>query len=155
MRTFSLLFIGCIVAACSREPAKASPVAAPETALTVTKPAALRLGEPVSALPVALSDVAKHPLAFEGRALATSGTVTAVCQNMGCWMEIRDEASSAHIRMHGHSFFIPKTASGRHARVQATVVPAEAAKECDENAAPGSAKDLARVELDATGVELD
>ena len=46
------------------------------------------------------------------------GKVTAVCQNRGCWMEIGDETKRAHIKMAGHSFFVPKTAFGHHAIVQ-------------------------------------
>jgi hypothetical protein len=153
MRKLHFAWIAGLATACTQEPARPS---APSAAQPPPgKPAALTLGQPVSAAPVALAEVAKDPRAFEGRALATSGIVTAVCQNMGCWMEIRDESSSAHVRMHGHSFFIPKTASGRHARVMATVVLPEAAKECDETPSPAGAGRVARVELDATGVELD
>ncbi|HEY8040607.1 MAG TPA: DUF4920 domain-containing protein, partial [Polyangiaceae bacterium] len=85
--------------------------------------------------------------------VATTGKVTAVCQEMGCWMEIRDESGQAHVRMHGHTFFVPKTASGHLARVQATVVKG-AAQECDEEG-PATGNALTKVELDATGVELD
>jgi|HubBroStandDraft_5_1064220.scaffolds.fasta_scaffold528138_2 Domain of unknown function (DUF4920) len=138
---------------CAQEAAKPT---APTAVPPAPKPAAVVLGEPISAASVALTDIAKNPRSYEGRALATSGVVTAVCQNMGCWMEIEDEASNAHIRMHGHSFFIPKSASGRHARVQATLIPKEDAKECDESPSHADpSKTLARVELDATGVELD
>jgi hypothetical protein len=82
--------------------------------------------------------------------------VTAVCQEMGCWMEIKDDSGQAHIRMHGHSFFVPKTAPGHHARVQATLVPTkESETECTEEAAKQMGHAVAKVELDATGVELD
>jgi hypothetical protein len=161
MRTLSLAWVVGLAVACSQEPSRPSSAttlpfgASPAAPVPSAKVAAVVLGEPVSAAVVALSDIARDPRAFAGRSLATSGTVTAVCQNMGCWMEIRDEAGNAHVRMHGHSFFIPKTASGRHARLQATVVPTEDAKECDESPSAAPAKGLARVELDATGVELD
>src|SRR5262245_24373742 len=73
---------------------------------------ALRLGAPIEgAKAVALGDVAKEPKKFTSAAFVTTGTVTAVCQHMGCWMELKDEASSAHIKMAGHKFFVPKTAS--------------------------------------------
>jgi hypothetical protein len=54
--------------------------------------------------------------------------------------------------MHGHDFFVPKTASGHVARVQATVVKGSD-EECAEKGPAGGT--LAKVELDATGVELD
>ena len=102
---------------------------------------------------MALADVAKDPARFTGQPFTTRGTVTAVCQEMGCWMEIKDSETQAHLRMHGHSFFVPKTASGHSARIQATLVPSGAPAACgDPSCAP---KDLAMLQLDATGVELD
>ena len=67
---------------------------------------------------------------------------------------MKDEHGFAHIRMHGHSFFVPKTASGHHARVQATIVRADDETECDEKSGDAG-KAMTRVELDATGIELD
>jgi hypothetical protein len=133
---------------------------------------ALRLGSPIEATAqkVALTDVAKNPSAFVGKKFATTGTVTAVCQHMGCWMEIKDDSGEAHIKMAGHAFFVPKTASGRKARVLATLVKNEAEGACaDEGmAAAGEApkkgcraeaeaqlgRPLAKLELLAEGVEL-
>ena len=68
-------------------------------------------------------------------------------------MEIQDASGQAHVRMHGHTFFVPKTASGHLARVQATVLmnPDES---CTDSPPPAKGA-MARVELDATGVELD
>jgi Rieske Fe-S protein len=144
----------------------------------------LRVGAPIeaSAQKVALSDVAKTPNAYVGKTFATTGTVTAVCQHMGCWMEIKDESSEAHIKMAGHAFLVPKTASGRKARVLAKLVKAEPEGACDgeghegmsasaanePGAKPGAAKGkgcraeaeaqlgrpLAKLELVAEGVEL-
>lgn len=140
----------------------------------------LRLGSAIetSAAAVALSDVAKTPNAYVGKTFTTTGTVTAVCQHMGCWMEIKDDASAAHIKMAGHAFFVPKTASGRKARVLATLVKAdtpEAACEgagheegmaaqggggakkgggCRAEAESQLGRPLAKLELVAQGVEL-
>ena len=62
---------------------------------------ALRLGAPIEAAveKVSLADIAKNPNAFVGKKFATNGTVTAVCQHMGCWMEIKDDSGEAHIKM--------------------------------------------------------
>jgi hypothetical protein len=157
-----------VVAACNQGPSDASgSPATPSsaTAPTVASPkptpssvAILHLGDRISAPEVALADVAKDPASFAGRPFTTHGTVTSVCQEMGCWMEIKDASTGAHLKMHGHAFFIPKTASGKQARVQATLVgpPGSpgAAKGCSDEAecAP---KNLALLQLDATGVELD
>lgn len=138
----------------------------------------LRLGEPIekasAAQKVSLAEVAKNPNAFVGKSIDTSGTVTAVCQHMGCWMEIKDDASEAHIKMAGHSFFVPKTASGKKARIQAKLVPsgkegacegegheamaaaeAKAGKKgCRAEAEEQLGRPLAKLELIADGVEL-
>lgn len=165
-RSLALFAALCLVAcakdrAVSGEPPTTSPAivaapGAPSGTASAAGSAPLRLGEPISAGAVALTDVAAHPASFRGKTIATSGTVTSVCQEMGCWMEIRDDRGLAHIRMHGHSFFVPKTASGHHARVQATLVDAKDATECEDEArSDAGGKALTKLELDATGVELD
>jgi hypothetical protein len=102
-----------------------------------------------------LTDIARQPSHFRDQLVATSGQVTSVCQEMGCWLELQDAAGRAHVRIHGHSFFVPKTSPGHLARVQAKVVaggPGE--RDCEER---GESADggLAKIELDATGVEID
>jgi hypothetical protein len=174
-----LALVGCDSKDKKAEPA---PSAAPATSASAVQPAAedaLRLGAPIEASvqKVALADVAKAPSSFVGKTFATTGTVTAVCQHMGCWMEIKDDASEAHIKMAGHSFFVPKTASGRKARVLAKLEKADGKSgACEEGegmsaaggekAAAGEKKGcraeaeaqlghpLAKLELVAEGVEL-
>jgi hypothetical protein len=107
----------------------------------------------VTAALLPLSDIAKNPGQYANKTIATEGEITSVCQEMGCWMELKDASGMAHVRMHGHKFFIPKGASGRMARVQATVL-ATPDEGCGD-APPPPAKPLAKVDLDATGVELD
>ncbi|XXT17889.1 DUF4920 domain-containing protein [Sorangium sp. So ce429] len=103
----------------------------------------------------------QEPARFSGKTVRTEGVVSAVCRSMGCWMEIADASGTAHIKMAGHSFFVPKDASGHRAVVQGTMVPADA-----EQGAACGAKDncrgeaeketgrVAKVELEATGVQF-
>ena len=108
------------------------------------------LGDTITADVVPLAQIAKAPASFKGRTIATTGTVRAVCQEAGCWMEIVDQENhNANVRMHAHAFFVPKTSSGKIAKVQGNVVLVKDGRECDEMAATG-----AHLELDATGVEL-
>jgi len=141
-----------LVAGCARAPSDAKSAGAaeaPAAPVNTAPKGTLALGERITSPLVALADIAKNPAAFAGRTVATSGKVTAVCQEMGCWMQLEDASGQAHVRMHGHSFFVPKTAPGHVARVQATLVPSTAAaSDCEEGKS-------ARVELDATGVEID
>ena len=156
-----------------------SPVASTSTAPASTGAAtgALRLGAPIepSAQSVVLADIAKSPSAYVGKTFTTTGTVTAVCQHKGCWMEIKDDASEAHIKMAGHAFLVPTTASGRKARVLAKLVKAENQGMCEGEGHEGMAaagngagekrgcraeaeaqlgRPLAKLELVADGVEL-
>ncbi len=80
--------------------------------------------------------------------------MTAVCQEMGCWMEIQDETGQAHVKMHGHAFFVPKSASGHFARVQAKVLR-RSDESCSDSPPPTRVASAPKVELDAIGVELD
>ena len=182
LSVIALVGAGCDTGAKTTPPATSVPAAATGEP-KATAEAALRLGAPIeaSAQKVALADVAKAPNDYVGKTFATTGTVTAVCQHMGCWMEIKDDASAAHIKMAGHAFFVPKTASGRKARVQAKLVKAEDSGSCEGEgheqmaaAAGGGAADkahakgkgckaeaeeqlgrpLAKLELVADGVEL-
>jgi hypothetical protein len=136
--------------ACGRT---ADPRPGPSPAASVPK-GTLLLGERISSPLVPLAEIASHPGQFQNQVVATSGKVTAVCQERGCWMELQDSSGLAHVRMHGHSFFVPKTSSGHLARVQATVLSGPVEHCADQpDPPPGSA--TAKIELDATGVELD
>jgi hypothetical protein len=147
-----------LLAACSRASTDGASAAHATGAAASAAPSALpkstlAIGAPISAPSVALADIAKTPGAYANKTVTTSGKVTSVCQEMGCWMEIADATGQAHIRMHGHSFFVPKTAAGHLARVQATVLstPDES---CTDSPPPAGGA-VAKVQLDATGIELD
>jgi Domain of unknown function (DUF4920) len=135
---------------CGRSDAP-SPVATASSAAPIPS-GTLLLGERISTPIVSLADIAAHPAQFQNHVIATTGKVTSVCQERGCWMEIADASGQAHVRMHGHSFFVPKTSSGHVARVQATVLSAPG-ETCADSPPPG--KTVAQIELDATGIELD
>lgn len=107
-----------------------------------------------------LASVLQEPAKFTNQTVSTEGKVVAVCKSMGCWMEIADDSGQAHIKMAGHSFFIPREAHGHKARVQGKVIAAGAGEDmcgsqdnCRENAAKETGK-VAKVEIEATGVEF-
>jgi hypothetical protein len=68
-------------------------------------------------------------------------------------MEIVDGGGRAHVKMHGHSFSIPRDASGRRARVEATVLAAPDQGECEREAKEQTGQ-VVKMQLDAMGVEL-
>lgn len=99
-----------------------------------------------------LNDLMKDPGKFSAKTVRTEGVVSAVCQEMGCWMEIKDAAGQAHIKMAGHSFFIPKEADGHRAVIQAKVLNADK-DHCTEEAEAQTGQ-VAKVQLEATAVEF-
>ncbi len=176
-----ILVVGLLASGCRDAPVEATPPA-PVATPAAPPVSALHLGAPIetSAPTVALTDLAKNPGAWAGRSFATEGTVTAVCQHMGCWMELRGDGDTpggsgqAHVKMAGHHFFVPKTAAGHKARVLATLeatdpgAGASGSSSCSEEGAgegdtPGSCRaeaeaqlghPLSKLELVADGVEL-
>jgi hypothetical protein len=147
-----LLPIGCSRGATGSPPAPSASAPAPSDSAPA---GTLAIGERITSPLVPLADIAKDPARFQDRVFATSGKITAVCQEMGCWMQLEDASGRAHVRMHGHTFFVPKTSPGHIARVQATLVkPAGGARDCEEGACE-EGKASAKLELDATGVEID
>ena len=155
------------VAACSHDkaqdkakaPATATATATPTAPATATTSASEQhLGAAIDANApvVALADVVKDPAKFKGKPFVTTGTVTAVCQEMGCWMEIKDADGEAHVKMAGEKFYMPKTSTGHKVRVAGTLVDvAGGDEECAKEAAEQTGKQVAKLQLEATGVELD
>ncbi len=105
-----------------------------QTGTVAVAPAALRLGQAIEATATSarLADIAKEPRKFEKATITTTGTVTAICQHRGCWMEIKDDASEAHIRMAGHAFMVPRNAAGKKAKVLAQVQLSQEEPACDD-----------------------
>jgi hypothetical protein len=58
--------------------------------------------------------------------------------------------------MAGEKFFVPKTSAGHKARVQGTLVDVAGEDvECAKEASEQTGKQVAKIQLEATGVELD
>ena len=155
MRRSLLLLV--VVAACTKASSSQPPVETAAPAATTTT--AAHMGAPIAAtVPVvALAAVIKDPAAYKGKSFVTTGTVTAVCQSMGCWMEIADDKTEAHIKMAGESFFVPKTSAGHKARVQGNAHRRGFGGdvECAQEASAQTGTQIAKLQLEATGVELD
>ena len=160
MRSWFLLAAAGFAAGCqSGDPGgpPAQPVAS-STAAKAASAAAVapstKFGAPLGTSPVVpLAEIVRETGKYAKTTVRTEGQVTAVCQAAGCWMEITDPAGQAHVRMGGHSFFVPKSASGRRARVEGTVLPKPDDGECEQEALEATGRTV-KVELDATGVEL-
>jgi Domain of unknown function (DUF4920) len=99
-----------------------------------------------------LPAIVKDSSQFANKTVRTEGTVSAVCQSMGCWMQIADTSGKAHIKMAGHSFFVPKESSGHRAIVQGKVIGTDQPNSCGSDGCGNQA--VTQVQIEATGIEF-
>lgn len=105
---------------------------------------------------VTLAEVLSTPSKYADKTVRLSGKITAVCQGMGCWLQLADgsgEKGAAHVKLRGHSFFVPKNAAGQSATVEGRVLPIPDEGHCEEEAKEQTGV-VAKVELEASGVEI-
>jgi len=82
--------------------------------------------------PVVIAKLAENPADFDGKTVRLQGTVKAVCQGMGCWVEVQDaDGKSFLARSLDESILLPKDCAGRRIVVQGVVMtlPKAAAEE--------------------------
>ncbi|MFK7998434.1 MAG: DUF4920 domain-containing protein [Polyangiales bacterium] len=104
-----------------------------------------------------LSDLTGAPERFDGQVIKTEGEITAVCQRMGCWMEMRSEEGAPTVRvpLAGHDYFLPRDVSGRHATIEGQVaIRALSDAEREHLASEGAQAVATALQVSATGVVL-
>ncbi len=105
-----------------------------------------------------LTQIIANPNDFNGQTVKTEGEIARVCQQMGCWMELRPEGAEAQavrVPMAGHDFFIPRDSSGRHAVIEGPVALRELSQaERDHLEAEGAEATAGRLQISATGVAI-
>ena len=71
----------------------------------------------------AIGDLLKTPDQFAGKSVRVDGTIAAVCEEMGCWIQIEDPATKAAIRCKVEDGVIvfPVAAKGKKASAQGTL----------------------------------
>jgi len=112
-------------------------------------------GKPLAGLaPASLEDVLSKPEA--GKVLRLEGTIERVCQNKGCWLELKQGARSIHVTFEGYSFFVPTDSMHRAVALEGKVIvkePLKARVEHLESEGAGKAAS-AKVSIEASGVEI-
>ena len=105
--------------ACAPAPAPAQVAAEPAPAAATKHfgaPFAVTAAVPASAV---LADPAAHSAA----PVRIRGELTEVCQKMGCWAVVRDDAGhSVRVTMKDHAFGIDKDAAGKTCEVEGQLV---------------------------------
>jgi hypothetical protein len=94
---------------------------------TASLPKGERVGEEVQPqTPVHFAVVQASPQEYFGKPILVEGTVKAVCQKMGCWMQIEDGGHLAIVRWKdgcGGKYAFAKDAAGRKVLVQGVLSP--------------------------------
>jgi hypothetical protein len=74
-----------------------------------------------------IAAILDDPESWLGRSVAVAGEVTAVCERMGCWMEIRAEESgrALRVKVKDGEIVFPLAAKGRPAVAQGVVEKVE------------------------------
>lgn len=80
---------------------------------------------------VTVAELLARPETYLGKTVRVDGIVMAVCQNMGCWMEIADNEQSPGIqfKVDDGVLVFPKDGKGRRASAQGTFEVAPTAEE--------------------------
>ncbi len=70
-----------------------------------------------------IADILKDPASFEGKKVLIEGTITAVCQEKGCWIEVAGAAEGEKIKVKvtDGDIVFPKDAKGKTAWVEGNV----------------------------------
>ena len=103
-RLISCICLLAVVAVC------ASPVGAE----TYGEGVSLEKATPIAALMA-------EPASFEGQTVRVEGEVNAVCENMGCWMMLKDGAAEVRIKVDDGVIVFPLEAIGEWAIAQGEV----------------------------------
>ena len=79
--------------------------------------AEIKLGKPLAAKqPLALATLLTHADDYVGKDVQVEGKVTAVCQMMGCWMELTNDAGQkVRIKVEDGDIVFPKDSAGKTA----------------------------------------
>lgn len=68
-----------------------------------------------------IADLMAAPASFEGQTVRVEGEVNAVCENMGCWMMLKDGAAEVRIKVEDGVIVFPLEAIGQRAVAQGEV----------------------------------
>jgi len=142
LRSF-LLALPLVAAACTTTPAR------PE-------PAGTHIGRPLEPHERhSYAEVSAAPADHFEETLWVEGTVTAVCQKAGCWMQIEDQGQTALVRWEtgcGGEYAFPADAVGKQVLIQGSFYPKEISPEDVEHLREEAG---VAVEIPADGCELN
>jgi hypothetical protein len=93
--------------------------------------AEVKLGKPLSGTaPIPLATLVGHADDYAGKTVQVEGKITAVCQMMGCWMELTNDAGQrVRIKVEDGVIVFPKDAAGKVAIAEGKFTKTELTRE--------------------------
>ena len=100
-------------------------------ATAVLSAADLKLGKPLTQKePVTIANLLAHPDDYVGKTVQVKGKIVEVCQEMGCWMDLANDAGQKiHIKVEDGVIVFPKDSSGRSAVAEGKLSKTELTRE--------------------------
>ena len=82
----------------------------------------VKLGKPLTLKePVSIATLLAHPDDYAGKTVQVKGKIAAVCQMMGCWMDVTDDdGRQVHVKVKDGEIVFPKDGAGKVATVEGT-----------------------------------
>ena len=101
-------------------------LAAFAAAIALLAAADSKLGKPLALKqPVAIAALLARPASYVGKTAQVAGKITAVCQEMGCWMYLADnQGRKIRIKVDDGEIVFPRDGATRRSRSSSLPVPA-------------------------------
>jgi hypothetical protein len=91
------------------------------SAISLLSAADVKLGKPLAAdKPIALATLIAHSDDYAGKTVQVKGKITAVCQEMGCWLDLVDAGQKIRIKVNDGEIEFPKDSAGKTAIAEGT-----------------------------------
>ena len=102
--------------------------------------------------PLTVAAVLAKPADYVGKTIAVKGNIAAVCQEMGCWMELSNDAGQMiKVKVEDGEIVFPKDGAGKMAIAEGKLTKSELTKEQAIEVAKEEAKDKGKT-FDAASV---
>jgi hypothetical protein len=87
------------------------------SAVALLAAADLKLGKPLASQdPISLATLLSHGDSYAGKTVQVKGKIAAVCQEMGCWLDlVNDAGQKIRIQVNDGEIAFPKDAAGKTA----------------------------------------
>ena len=118
-------------------------------ALGMLSAAENKLGKPLTVKePMPLATLLAHPDDYVGKTVQVKGKVVEVCQMMGCWLDLTNEAGQKlRVKVNDGEIIFPKESAGKQVVAEGVLTKSELTKE--------QAIERAKEEAEDKGVKFD